>query len=315
MNTSIDSELQSGEQKKTLSKKLLIIFFGIMILLTFFSNTINNFTLPRVKVEYPSSGALVKEVFASGEIIPKASQSEYTALNTAVEKVYVKAGETVKKGQLVMSLDKTSAMTTYRQEELNLQKLKLDMETVGEAGSETGNHSLAFKRDEAQQKYDMACHDFERTKGLFEAGAESRLNYEKAENQMKTTAREYKQACEDYSKGVKKAACDVMAQELKVAGLKRELDTKYELHAQYDGLVKEVNFTEGSLANSSKALFVIADQSQGYEFKMSVDDEQASYLARGDEFTVSLKSMRRSLKGVVSRMVTGTQGKKDVFWM
>lgn len=313
MNMHIENELNQGKAKKALKKKLLLIFFGVMILLTFFSNTINNFTLPRVKVEYPTSGALSKEIFASGVIIPKGSQSEYTTLNTTVEAVHVKTGETVKQGQLIMSLDKTDAFNRYQEEVLNLKKLRLGMETVSQAGSDAGNHSLARKRDEAKQKYEADTRNYERIKQLYDAGAESAQNYEKAESQMKTSAREYEQAHEDYEQGIKMAACNIEVQELKVASLKRELDTKYDIHAQCDGLVKEINFTSGSLVNSSKPLFVIADQSQGYEFKFSTSAELAAYLTRGDEFTISLKSRRQSLNGIVSRLVAGSEGQTDVF--
>lgn len=311
MNMNIGNELNQGEAKKALNKKLLLIFFGVMLLLTFFSNTINNFTLPRVKVEYSASGALSKEILASGEIIPKASQSEYTTLNTTVEAVHVKAGDTVKIGELIMSLDKTDAETCYRQEVLNLQKLMLDKETVNQ--NAPGNHSLARKLDEAKQTYDSDCRNYERSKQLFEAGAISNMDYENAQTEMKTSAREYDQAREDYEQGIKKAACDIQAQELKVANLKREIDTRYDIHAQCDGLVKEVNFTAGILVNSSKPLFVIADQSQGYEFKFNTSAELAAYLIRGDEFTISLKSRRQSLNGTVSRLVSGSAGQTDVF--
>lgn len=313
MNMNTENDMQKGEAKRSFNRKMLLIFFGVMILLTFFSNTINNFTLPRVKTEFPTSGALSKEILASGEVIPKASQSEYTTLNTTVQAVHVKAGDTVKKGQLIMSLDKTDTETRYQEELVNLKKLQLSMEAPGQAGSSPGNHSLARKREEARQKAEADARNYERSKQLYDAGAESAQDYEKAESQMKTSAREYEQAREDYEKGIKMAACDIEAQALKVASLKRELDTKYDIHAQCDGLVKEVNFTAGSLVNSSQPLFVIADQSRGYEFKFSTSVELAAYLSRGDEFTISLKSKRQSLNGTLSRLVAGKEGQTDVF--
>jgi len=312
MNTDSDSELDRAENKRALSKKLLLAFFGIMLLLTFFSNTINNYTLPRVGIEYPSSGSLVKEIRASGELIPKMSQSEYTTINARVTAVHVKAGQTVKKGQLVMTLDNNDLMASYEQELLNLKKLGLSGET-NQAGNLAGSHDLARKRDEVGQKYAAACRNYERQMQLFQAGAESASNCENAENAMKTSAREYQEACEDYEQGIQKSACDVSAQEIKVAQIKHQLDTGYELRAQCDGLVKEVNFEPGSLANSSKALFVISDQSQGYEFKMTLDSDLAAYLALGDQFTLSLKSMNRSLSGRVSRLAAVSNGKKEVY--
>lgn len=300
-----DSRLTPMESRQTWSKKALLFFFGFMLLLTFFSNTINNFTLPRVKVEYPASGALTKEIQAGGEIIPQASQQEYSALNTTVAAVHVKAGETVEKGQLLMSLDNTEAMVCYREEMLHLRALQLE--------AQTGNHRLAGKRDEAKQNYELACRQYERCQQLLAAGAESPLNWEKAEAQMNTSAREYHQAQEDYELGLQKAACELQAQELKLASLKRELDTKYQLRSQCDGLVKEVNFRTGSLVNSSKPLLVIVDQSEGYEFKMVIESELAAYLTPGDQFTISLSAKRQSLKGTVARITAAGDGQCEVY--
>lgn len=303
MNTLIDDQLKQEERKRAISKKWLMIFLGIMLLLTFFSNTINNFALPRVEVESPSSGALMKEIQASGEVIPKVSQNEYTTVNSRVANVYFKAGETVKQGQVIMTLDNTKVMADYQEAMLNLQKLKLSAQT----------NDNARKRDDAKQKYDSSCQDYERTHRLYQAGAESTLDLEKAENEMKTCARNYQQACDDYELGLKTTACEISLQELKVKQLKQQLDSDYELRAKCNGLIREVNFTPGSLTDSSKPLFIITDQSQGYEFKMTIDSDAATYLKTGDEFTISLKAANRNLQGKVARMATVADGKTDIF--
>lgn len=310
MNTLIDHPSEQAEKTRAISKKGLLAFLGVMLLLTFFSNTINNFLLPRVELECPASGALIKEVQASGNILPKMSQSEYTTLHTRVAAVYVKAGETVTQGQLIMTLDNTAVMADYQEAVLHLQKLKLSAEADQ---ANTGNHSLARKRDEAKQKYENSRRDCERTRQLCQAGAESALNLEKAENDMKTAARDYQQACEDYALGIKTSACNISLQQLKVSQLKRQLDFDYALRAACNGLVREVNCTPGSLTDSSKPLFVITDPSQGYEFKMTIDSDSAVYLKKGDEFTVSLKAFKRSLPGRVARLTSAAEGKTDVF--
>lgn len=316
----IDNELAAGDQKKTIVKKLLLIFFAVMLLLTFFSNTITNYTLPRVKVEYPTSGSLVKEILAQGEVLPKDSQCEYTSLNTAVKTVNVEAGDAVAKGQIVMTLDNVVAMTQYQEELVNLNKLKLVLDKLEQEAPANDNQTLKRKLADSQQKYEAAKRSYDRAKLLFDAGAESKVNLESAEDQMKTLEREYQQAREDYTQGIKSsrreiqdALYDITSQQLKVNNLKRELDTKYTLRAQCDGLVKEINFSPGTLTNNAQPLFVITNTAKGFEFKTTVDSDAANYLTKGDEVKISLKSSNRGLNGLIDRLVSSGEGKTNVF--
>lgn len=60
-------------QRKKLIGKLSLLFLMTMIGLTFFSNTINNFALPRVQTVRPASGALIKEIFGEGTVEVKST--------------------------------------------------------------------------------------------------------------------------------------------------------------------------------------------------------------------------------------------------
>ncbi|MBO4337650.1 MAG: hypothetical protein J5842_06225 [Lachnospiraceae bacterium] len=50
------------KSRKDLVKNLLIIFLIIMLILTFFSNTIMNYSLPEVSTAYASSASVTSKV-------------------------------------------------------------------------------------------------------------------------------------------------------------------------------------------------------------------------------------------------------------
>ncbi len=111
--------------RKKLIIKISVVFFVVLLLLTFLSNTINNFSLPRVKTEIPSKGALNIYVSAVGNIEAKEVVKKYSKSSREVLKVYAKVGSEVKKGDPIMELDKEDLQSALEQELIQLQKLKL----------------------------------------------------------------------------------------------------------------------------------------------------------------------------------------------
>ena len=98
-------EASNQALRKKITGKALIIFVVMLVLLTFFSSTINNLTLPRVTVENPMPGDIVKDISGQGIVEANETQEKYIASNAMVEEVKVKTGDQVKKGQTIMILD------------------------------------------------------------------------------------------------------------------------------------------------------------------------------------------------------------------
>lgn len=84
-------------------KTAAIIFLTIMLLLTFFSNTIMNYSLPEVSAKYVQSGSLSEQI--RGTVTVEAAQQydvKYNGSSRVVETVEVKQGDTVEKGQVLL---------------------------------------------------------------------------------------------------------------------------------------------------------------------------------------------------------------------
>ena len=64
---------KDSESRRSWIKNVAIIFLVILLLLTFFSNTILNYTLPEVSAQYAQYGSISSSVKADGTV--KANES------------------------------------------------------------------------------------------------------------------------------------------------------------------------------------------------------------------------------------------------
>ena len=96
------TEISNDASRKKITRRALIIFVVMLVLLTFFSNTINNLTLPRVTVEWPMPGDIVKDISGAGIVEAKETLETYADSSAMVEEVNVKAGDHVKQGQIII---------------------------------------------------------------------------------------------------------------------------------------------------------------------------------------------------------------------
>ncbi len=105
----------TGEEKtirirKDLIKNVAIVFLSIMLLLTFFSNSIMNKSLPEVATEYLSSGSVAEAVRGQGIVTAEDPYSVVLSESRTVKSVAVSPGDIVEKDQVIMYLeDKDSA--------------------------------------------------------------------------------------------------------------------------------------------------------------------------------------------------------------
>ncbi|HYE83148.1 MAG TPA: biotin/lipoyl-binding protein, partial [Clostridia bacterium] len=260
-------EFVENAARKKVTGKLLVIFVVMMVLLTFFSNTINNFTLPRVTLESPARGALIKEISGKGTVEAKSVYEEYIDSNFKVLEVHVKAGDSVKKGQPILSLDiedlKASIQdetAKYRQMQIALLKLK-DKSSLQ---SYDNNIASAVENLEKQKK------NYQDTKILYDAGIETAYKLKDAETAMNSAQRSYAsavQAKEDFKKDslrdIENAELNLEIQSRRMQSLNEKAANNGVYTSPEEGVITALNFSQGAMANGTKPLFKLADASEG----------------------------------------------------
>jgi HlyD family secretion protein len=297
-------------KKKTIAR-IAAIFTGMMILLTFFSNTINNFSLPRVQVEKPISGALIKEVTGEGTVEAVEETSVYASAGRRVEQIKIKAGDKVKKGQIIAVLEKSELEEQLKIETIRYEKLKLALEGL------TGNRIQDYKRtvEAAGENLQEAQKNLDKVKSLYDAGAASSDEFQEAGRILEQSQKDYAVKKEDETAGladlkrlVKNAEYDVQLQKITIDRLQNELNAGSLLAAPMDGVVTELNYLEGSLISNTVPVYIIADTSRGFRFRATVDDKSSKYLVIGDPVQVSLKSSsKKIITGQISDITINMQ--------
>lgn len=97
---------ENGTKKREWVKNAAIVFLTILLILTFFSNTIQNYSLPEVATQYVESGSITAKIRGMGVVESgdpysvKIDQSEVREV-TSVE---VRVGDKVEKGQVICYL-------------------------------------------------------------------------------------------------------------------------------------------------------------------------------------------------------------------
>ena len=117
----------SGKKRREWVKNAAIIFLSVMLVLTFFSNTFMNYSLPEVAAQYVQSGTITAKIRGTGTVESGDPYNVKIAETRTISSVLVKTGDKVEKGAPLLLLeDKESKELTDAQAALD--KAMLDFE-------------------------------------------------------------------------------------------------------------------------------------------------------------------------------------------
>lgn len=105
-------------------KNAAIIFLSIMLVLTFFSNTIMNYSLPEVATEYVQAGTITQKVRGSGTLEATDPYNVVIKESRKIESVSVQNGDYVEKGTALFYLEDVES-EELKAAEKELEELRL----------------------------------------------------------------------------------------------------------------------------------------------------------------------------------------------
>lgn len=124
-----EKEAKSPAKRRELIKTLIIIFLALMLVLTFFSNTIMNKSLPEITTEAVASGKLSERIRDTGPVESNQSYEVKTDANRVIEKVHIKSGQEVHKDDVLFTVNAVGS-EALELAETDYDKAKLDYETA-----------------------------------------------------------------------------------------------------------------------------------------------------------------------------------------
>jgi multidrug efflux pump subunit AcrA (membrane-fusion protein) len=126
---SSEKEARTPAKRRELIKTLIIIFLAVMLVLTFFSNTIMNKSLPEISTETVASGKLTERIEKRGVVEANQAYNVTVDGNRVIEKIHIKTGQEVKKDDVLFTVN-TVESEKLETEEATLDTLKLEYETA-----------------------------------------------------------------------------------------------------------------------------------------------------------------------------------------
>ena len=123
---------ETGKKRREWVKNAAIIFLAVMLILTFFSNTIMNYSLPEVSAKYVYSGTLSEQIRGTATIEAADTYNIVIGESRVISSVDVRVGDRVEKGQVIFKLEDSdseeldSAKEQLKALELEYNKMLLD---------------------------------------------------------------------------------------------------------------------------------------------------------------------------------------------
>lgn len=287
-------------------KNVAIIFLVILLLLTFFSNTIMNYSLPEVSAQYTSSGTLSTAIKASGTVKANASYNVIYEADVAetengvsqtrkVLSVYVKEGQTVEKGDPILEL-KGGASEQLKAAQDEYDKLKREYELgllSDNVSSLTSNKTITeAQKTLANAKEELA--KLQKTYNELLSGVDTTTILEGQIESLEETIEELTEQQKDLGTKISdiesiisgaesKLEKDYLSNETNAEKLVNARDEYYALAEKYETLKKETEFYKERL-----------DELSG----ISGDVSEANKLTTELE---TLKETERSLRKTIDR--------------
>lgn len=116
---------ETETSRKQIIKKVAGIFLVGLLILTFFSNTIMNYSLPEVATEPVTSGTVSNKVRGQGTVETNSDYEVMVSGTRVVKEVKFEAGDTVKKGDVLFTFEEGENTELAEAEEL-LDQMELD---------------------------------------------------------------------------------------------------------------------------------------------------------------------------------------------
>lgn len=269
------------KKNRTWVIKLAAVFFVILLLLTFFSNTIMNYSLPQVATQTIQSGTITSKVRGSGTVTTANPYNVTVSSERKIKIVNVKEGDSVEQGALLVmfedtdSSDLTQAKKTLEQAKTDYQKYivanELSNEVVqrvenGQYGDFSGYKTRLEQAKQSVDAYQTQVDSYTSSTKKLQAQLDALQN---------TTA----------DTSAEQSALDVANQELRAAQAEQTtaentVNSMQEQYSLYQESGNDVSGVAASLAVAKNTL--MNAQNRVTNAQLAVDKAQAALTAKQD---------------------------------
>nr|WP_067053681.1 HlyD family efflux transporter periplasmic adaptor subunit [Mucilaginibacter sp. L294] len=309
MDKVIEEEVTARKKKNAIIIAIVVIVVlaaAIWLLRNSLKSTIRKADVTTAVVE---KGSVENTLNATGEVLPEFEEILTSPINASIKKVLMDAGNKVKEGQSILTLDKSATQTEFEKLNFQLQskrneigKLKLDLNK--------SFFDIRSNNDIKQLRISNLADAVENAKRLFKAGGGTREGIEQAELNLKVAQLEKKQLENEIKSKqqtmqieIKEAEIALAIQQNDQSELQRKLNLA-NIIATRGGVVTWINKNIGATVREGESLARIADLSS-FKVNGSISDNYMDQLRNG--MPVIVRINEQQMKGHVANVYPSVQ--------
>ena len=248
--------------------KVIIAFVAFLMLLTFFSNTIMNFFIPKVAGKRIGGGTLSFTDKTTAEVEPATSYKIKGVAGRKIEQVLVEDYENVKKDEVLLklryrSVEDQSVLTDLKNELNNLEKEKYYAARVSQAKTRLKKAKAVLKKNKKNAAAKAEVKDAESSLKLAQKMLNDVTGYRGATKNRQNRINEVKKLIE-------------------------ELEQRYEIEevrSPVDGMVYAVEAVKGDDTDNETVLMIVIPDNTEYEITFKFPASSVEKLDSGTEIS------------------------------
>jgi len=265
----------------------LAIFAGVVVLAAFVTHRDDAIQVRTAVVEQTAIRSLVS---TNGKIEPVNNFEAHAPVATTVRHIYIKEGDSVKKGELLLVLDDADARAQSARAQTQVKGAQADLGAAERGGSQEEMLSLEAQLVKANTDRDSVQRNLEALKKLEQEGAASAGEVREAQNALaradaQLTFLRQKQT-KRYSKA-ELARVDAQRTEAQAAyDAAQDTLAKSNVRAPFDGIVYSLPAKQGGFVAAGDLLLQVADLRKVL-VRAFVDEPDVGRLAPGDPIEIT----------------------------
>jgi HlyD family secretion protein len=245
----------------------------------------------RIRIAEVARGTLVRDASVNGRVVAAVSPTLYAPAPSTVT-LKIRAGDKVKKGDLLAVLDSPELSNTLAREQSTLAQLEAQ---VARQRILAEKQRLVARRDadEAEVARLGAERLLQRTEGGYKAGAIAEVDYLRAQDALKSAQIRSKQAAQASTLEIKDVALETSTrvselerQRLIVADAQRRVD-ELQVRSPVDGVIGTLNVADRTVVAGNTALMTVVDLSR-LEVELEIPESYADDLGLGMTVEVNI---------------------------
>ena len=292
-------------RKKVVVGLVLALAFLILcfFLVRAFANSSKSINASRIKIAQVTRGTLVRDVAVNGRMVAAISPTLYSTASSTVT-LKVKAGDMVKRGDIVAELESPDLTSLLKREQANYDQLEAE---VSRQKILARKQKLIARRDADQAEIERitAARTFERFEKAGPSGVISKIDYMRAQDALKTAEIRAKHAeaatgleNEDVDLNLKTKSAQLEQQRLVRDDAKRKVE-ELRLKAPVDGMVGTLSVANRSVVAANTALMTLVDLSQ-LEVELEIPETYVADLGLGMTAEITINGV--TTKGKLSAL-------------